>query len=296
MMALAEAFIDKVRDTSLSDNSFSEEENFHMGRVTIRITLTLVMSAVAGFAASQLAVDNPPSHAAAQWRSEGLAGPPTFSLRSPLNTIDSYAVLSSGCDQATCATTITLTSIASDGSEAAPDASAIGAPGPSAAELASAIRAERKHHPTGTVILLLSQRELQGSEIVTMAKMSRLPVIHITRTAREHSCLPVVFNICPGYSEYFQESFYTHGSLANGNQQRSWWTDQPACWQGTTALTSTADNFCRWFDTPATGRTGVMYAKNDFTVTALFKGFPFTAHHWQQFNDTADGGAYYYQG
>ncbi len=133
-------------------------------------------------------------------------------------------------------------------------------------------------------------------EIVTMAKATRLPVIHITKTAREHSCLPVVFNVCPGYSEYIQESFYTHGSLTNGNKQRSWWTDQPACWQGSTALTSTTDNFCRWFDTPAKGRSGVMYAKNDFTVTVLFRGFPFTAHHWQQFNDTADGGAYYYQG
>jgi hypothetical protein len=117
-----------------------------------------------------------------------------------------------------------------------------------------------------------------------------------TKTVREHSCLPVIFNICPGYSEYFRESFYTHGSLTNGNQQRSWWTDQPACWQGTTALTSTTDNFCRWFDTPAKGRRGVMYAKNDFTVAVIFRGFPFTVHHWQQFNDTADGGVYYHQG
>ena len=38
-----------------------------------------------------------------------------------------------------------------------------------------------------------------------------------------------------------------------------------------------------------------MYARL-LTVTALFRGFPFTVHHWQQFNDTADGGAYYYQG
>lgn len=267
-----------------------------MGRVTTRITLAFVMSAVAGFAASSLAVDNSPNHAAAQWRSEGLPGAPTFSVRAPLNTIDSYAVLPSGCNQAACATTITLTSVASDGSETAPDVSAIRTPNPSGAALASAIRAGRQHHPTGTVTLLLSRRELQGPEIVTMAKATRLPVIHITKTAREHSCLPVVFNVCPGYSEYIQESFYTHGSLTNGNKQRSWWTDQPACWQGPTALTSTTDNFCRWFDTPAKGRSGVMYAKNDFTVTVLFRGFPFTAHHWQQFNDTADGGAYYYQG
>jgi hypothetical protein len=267
-----------------------------MGRVTIGITLTFVMSAVVGFASSALVVHNPPSHAAAQWRSERLPAPPTFSVRAPLNTIDSYAVLPSGCNQAACATTITLTSVASEGSETAPDASAIGTPNPSEAALASAIRAGRQHHPTGTVTLLLSHRELQGPEIVTMAKATKLPVIHITKTVREHSCLPVIFNICPGYSEYFRESFYTHGSLTNGNQQRSWWTDQPACWQGTTALTSTTDNFCRWFDTPAKGRRGVMYAKNDFTVTVIFRGFPFTVHHWQQFNDTADGGVYYHQG
>lgn len=267
-----------------------------MGRVTICLTLMFVMSAVAGFAASPLVVDKPPSHAAAQWRLEGLPGPPTFSVRAPLNTTDSYAVLPSGCDQAACATIITLTSVASDGSETALDASAIGTPIPSGAALASAIRAGRQHHPSGTVILLLSHRELQGPEIVTMAMATKLPVIHITRTAREHSCLPVIFNYCPGYSEYFQESFYTHGSLVNGHLQRSWWTDKPACWQGPTVLTSTTDNFCRWFDTPAKGRSGVMYAKNDFTVTAFFSGFPLTAHHWQQFNDTADGGVYYYQG
>lgn len=107
------------------------------------------MSAVAGFAASPLVVDNPPSHAAAQWRSEDIPGPPTLSVSAPLNTVDSYAVLPSGCNQAVCATTITLTSVASNSSETASDVGAIETPGSSGAALASAIRAGRQHHPTG---------------------------------------------------------------------------------------------------------------------------------------------------
>jgi hypothetical protein len=37
-----------------------------------------------------------------------------------------------------------------------------------------------------------------------------------------------------------------------------------------------------------------MSAKNNVTVSVLFNGFPCGVTHWQQFNDSCDGGVYYY--
>ena len=195
-MALVDPLIDKVRDKPLSDNCSTKGE-LSYGPCDYPYHPCIRDERCCGFAASLLAVDNPPGHTAAQWRSEGLPGPPAISVRTPVNTTDSYAVLPPGCKQATCATTITLTSVATDGSETTPDASALETPSPSGAALDSAIRAGRRHHPTGAITLLLSHRELQGPEIVTMAMATKLPIIHITKTAREHSCLPVIFNILP---------------------------------------------------------------------------------------------------
>lgn len=70
--------------------------------------------------------------------------------------------------------------------------------------------------------------------------------------------------------------------------------EEPACWPGPSAGTGTSDNYCRWFSAPAWGPAGWMYAKNNFTVSVLFNGFPYSVTHWQQFNDFCDGGVYYY--
>lgn len=282
----------------------------------IRIILALGASAVAALAVNPLAgsAHNATGHAVVNWRTEGLPGPPTFSARVPADSAETYAVLPAGCAQAACATTETLTSVATTASAVRPDvatgARTMKTPDPPPAVLASAIRAARNRHPMGKLTLLVSRRELHGAGIVSISRIrqmqraisvrtaaKRLPVIHFVRTGHEHSCLPTVFGICVGgYSEFLYESFYTHGDLVNGRLWKSWKTEPPACWPGSAAGTSTNDIYCRWFSAPARGRHGRMYAKNRFSVSIIFRGFPITITHWQQYTDTADGGAYYFAG
>jgi hypothetical protein len=256
-------------------------------RGTMRAVMKKPVGAILGACLASVAVAgiaqaSSSTHASVQ-ASANRSGISPVTIRARPNTTSEYLAYGPACNDLGCAQLLTVSESTSPIRATTAPAAAL------SPRLRRAVMASVPAHKGD----LLRRVFVQHLKARSVAHTSSLPNIHLYTSASESTGLSIL-GIRFGVTEVEYANFWTHGSLVPSivNQQRSWWEPQPTCVPGSgiSAGAAASVNSCSWWYSPATGATGMMSARDYWTASALFEGFPISNNCQIFIHVTADGG------
>jgi hypothetical protein len=194
---------------------------------------------------------------------------------SPVGTTSQYVLYEVGCDSASCASVLTVTTSEPSASGSTPPTAPAPATTSTTATAASLSRLAR---------IALKPVPRHRHDLVRLVFVRHLPVaahaaslatFTLTTSASQSTGLSIL-GVQFGVVEDETAVFWTHGEYANGNLDESWSDGAPNCQpgQGISIGATATLNSCKWWYSPAVTASGEMSARDNWTASAYFKGFP----------------------